>query len=379
MARACAGGQLGANGVHGNPIECAVQGREEPDDLDVGLLAEDVKRPSAVLAAAPGHQGFHRAHHGYGHRPRGLLSLASGGVLSANTTSQGKPVRIRRGPRHCNRERRQASHWAQTPGRACRRVIREPETCWACSDPNRLRGTSARGPGRHARHHPCVGHPSSPPKSTSGWQVQEFPTCLHVLWHSVAAAISPLLTTAMILATAAMRLVPHPGNFTPVLAIALFGGARFESRTAAFAVPVLAMFLSDLGLELMHGTGFHALMPVVYAAVVAGVVIGFPLRDRVGLGAMLAGAVGSSVFFYLSTNFAVWLAWDMYPTSVLGLLHCYAAALPLLPQHAREHARLRSRSLPGPRVDRSSTRPVHAWRLKAVPSGSDGPSRKSNS
>jgi hypothetical protein len=47
-------------------------------------------------------------------------------VLSANTTSQGKPVRIRRGPRHCNRERRQASHWAQSPGRACRRMIREP-------------------------------------------------------------------------------------------------------------------------------------------------------------------------------------------------------------------------------------------------------------
>jgi hypothetical protein len=138
----------------------------------------------------------------------------------------------------------------------------------------------------------------------------------------------PLLTTAMILATAATRLVPHPGNFTPLLAIALFGGARFNSRTAAFAVPVLAMFLSDLGLELMHGTGFHALMPVVYAAVVAGVVIGFPLRDRVRVGGMIAGAVGSSIFFYITTNFTVWLAWDMYPKSALGLLHCYAAALP---------------------------------------------------
>jgi hypothetical protein len=138
----------------------------------------------------------------------------------------------------------------------------------------------------------------------------------------------PLLTTAMILATAAMRLVPHPSNFTPVLAIALFGGARFNRRAAAFAVPVLAMCLSDLGLELLHGTGFHALMPVVYAAVVAGVVIGFPLRDRAHVGALIAGAVGSSLFFYLSTNFAVWLAWDMYPKSALGLLHCYAAALP---------------------------------------------------
>jgi hypothetical protein len=137
-----------------------------------------------------------------------------------------------------------------------------------------------------------------------------------------------LLTIGMILAAAATRLLPHPGNFTPILAIALFGGARLKSRAAAFVVPLLAMFLGDLGLELMHGTGFHALMPVVYAAVVAGVVIGFPLRGRVRVGGILAGAVGSSFFFYLATNFAVWLAWDVYPRSGLGLLDCYAAALP---------------------------------------------------
>ncbi len=138
----------------------------------------------------------------------------------------------------------------------------------------------------------------------------------------------PLFTTGMILAAAATRLLPHPPNFTPILAIALFGGAQFESRAAAFAVPLLAMFLGDFGLELAYGTGFHALLPIVYAAMAGGVLIGFPLRGRVRMGTIVAGAVASAVCFYLTTNFAVWLAWDMYPKSGPGLLACYAAALP---------------------------------------------------
>jgi hypothetical protein len=61
-------------------------------------------------------------------------------------------------------------------------------------------------------------------------------------------------------------LLPHPPNFTPVLAIGLFGGARLEDRREAFAVPLVAMLLRDVGLEVIRGRGFHVLMPIVYAA-----------------------------------------------------------------------------------------------------------------
>jgi hypothetical protein len=138
----------------------------------------------------------------------------------------------------------------------------------------------------------------------------------------------PWVTVGMILAAAATRLLPHPPNFTPVLAIALFGGARFQNRKAALAVPLVAMLLSDLGLEIVGRSGFYALMPVVYGAVAACTVVGFALQTRPGIGRTLAAAVAASVLFYVTTNLAVWLAGDLYPMTATGLAQCYVAALP---------------------------------------------------
>lgn len=132
---------------------------------------------------------------------------------------------------------------------------------------------------------------------------------------------------SMILAAAATRLVPHPPNFTPILAIALFGGARLPRR-AAFAVPLLAMLASDLGIELVGGRGIHALLPVVYAAVAACVVAGFFLRTRSGALGTVAAAVAVSVLFFVVTNLAVWAAGGLYPMTARGLGECYLAAVP---------------------------------------------------
>ena len=88
--------------------------------------------------------------------------------------------------------------------------------------------------------------------------------------------ISPrpaFLIAAVLLATAS-RLVPHPPNFTPIGAIALFGGASFADRRVAFLVPLAAMFASDAIL------GFHVLLPVVYACFAFNAILGWWLRSR---------------------------------------------------------------------------------------------------
>ena len=46
-----------------------------------------------------------------------------------------------------------------------------------------------------------------------------------------------LLLAGLVLLVAMTRLLPHPPNFTPLGALALFGGAQFKSRWAAFLVP----------------------------------------------------------------------------------------------------------------------------------------------
>lgn len=127
-------------------------------------------------------------------------------------------------------------------------------------------------------------------------------------------------------AAAAFRLVPHPPNFSPIAAMALFGGATLVRREWAFAIPLAAMFLSDLVL------GFHDQMVVVYVSVALVSGIGLWLRSgprgyrsvaRIGAGSI----VGSLIFFTL-TNFAVWFSGGMYEKSLAGLWTCYTAALP---------------------------------------------------
>jgi hypothetical protein len=140
-----------------------------------------------------------------------------------------------------------------------------------------------------------------------------------------------LVLVGMILAAAASRLIPHPPNFTPTGAMALFGGACFAQRRAAFVVPLAAMFLSDLAIGLLSGNlslGLHRLIPVVYGSFALIVCLGFWLRTRRTVGRIAVAALASSVLFFVLTNFGVWALGSWYPKTWEGLVACYAAAIP---------------------------------------------------
>lgn len=133
---------------------------------------------------------------------------------------------------------------------------------------------------------------------------------------------------AFVAAVAALRLVPHPYNFAPVTAMALFGGAHFDRRAWAFAVPLAAMALSDLALEGLFGIGFHDQMAAVYLSFAAVVGIGLLLRGRRRTMPIAAASVAASVLFFVVTNFGVWATGTLYPLTLSGLIACYVAAIP---------------------------------------------------
>lgn len=132
-----------------------------------------------------------------------------------------------------------------------------------------------------------------------------------------------LTLLAAILAAAALRLVPHPPNFSPIGAMALFSGAYLGRRGAiALAAPLGALFLSDLVL------GFYRGMPTVYFSVALIVIIGWLALRRVSPIRVGAAAIASSVLFFVLTNFGTWLSSGFYPRTMDGLVACYAAAIP---------------------------------------------------
>ncbi|MFN2634120.1 MAG: TonB-dependent receptor domain-containing protein [Thermoanaerobaculia bacterium] len=124
------------------------------------------------------------------------------------------------------------------------------------------------------------------------------------------------------------RLLPHPPNAVALGAIALYAGARLP-RGRAFVVPVLALALSDLVLDL--GTGREAITPIraaVYGCFLLTVLAGRLAASAAGPLRLAALAGGSAVFFFLATNFANWLQFDTYPRTLAGLALCYIAAIP---------------------------------------------------
>ena len=125
-----------------------------------------------------------------------------------------------------------------------------------------------------------------------------------------------------ILSAAALRLIPHPPNFSPIDAMALFSAAYLGRRALAFVAPLGALFLSDLIL------GFYPGMWVQYLSVALVVVLGRLALRRIGPLRIGVAALASSILFFAVTNFGVWLLSGMYPKTLVGLEACYVAAIP---------------------------------------------------
>jgi hypothetical protein len=135
---------------------------------------------------------------------------------------------------------------------------------------------------------------------------------------------SRLIALISIVSTLALyRILPHPANFTPVMAVALFAGAKSDDIRIAFLLPLLAMLLSDLVI------GFHSTMLFVYAGMALAVTLGLLLRRRSGFVPVAAATLAGSLGFFVVSNFGAWLQSPaLYSRDWSGLVAAYIAAIP---------------------------------------------------
>ena len=126
----------------------------------------------------------------------------------------------------------------------------------------------------------------------------------------------------IILMAAFSRLLPHPPNFTPIMAMSLLGGVYFKNKQFSVIVPLLAMIISDLVI------GLHGTMIWVYSSIVVISLSASLLKPKM----MHLGfaSLGSSLFFFVVTNFGVWVSSTFYPKTLIGLGACYVAGFPFL-------------------------------------------------
>lgn len=144
-----------------------------------------------------------------------------------------------------------------------------------------------------------------------------------------------LVLSGFILIAAISRVFPHPYNFAPMGAMAIFGAAYFTNRKLAFILPLLAFFVSDLLVNNILFSGFYGGFTLftpgfywMYGSIALIVFAGIFILKKVNLTSIIGGSLAASIIFYLVTNFGAWLGNPMYPQTIEGLLMSYAAGIP---------------------------------------------------
>jgi hypothetical protein len=130
------------------------------------------------------------------------------------------------------------------------------------------------------------------------------------------------LWVGIVILGACARLLPHPWNFTPIIAIGLFAGNHARKTSTGILATLAALALSDAVM------GFDSSFWYVYGAMLVPALLGRLIRNRSGVGPVVVTALASSVSFFLITNFMVWATQRLYPHTIAGLTACYAAGIP---------------------------------------------------
>ena len=113
------------------------------------------------------------------------------------------------------------------------------------------------------------------------------------------------------------RFIPHPPNFTSLIALSFYIPAAFGTRY--IPVVVIALSITDLLI------GFHSTILFTWGSVI---LIGLLSKyfDK-SIIFRIFGALTGAVVFYSVTNFGVWLS-GYYGYSFQGLLNSYILAIP---------------------------------------------------
>jgi hypothetical protein len=121
---------------------------------------------------------------------------------------------------------------------------------------------------------------------------------------------------------AATRFIPHPPNFTSLLALSFYVPIFFGKRF--IPVVVLSFAITDLFIG-FHNTLFYTWGSVVLIGLISRYFIYNGIKSR------LFGVISGAFIFFLITNFGVWTS-GFYGYSLSGLISCYILAIPFFGQ-----------------------------------------------
>jgi len=132
----------------------------------------------------------------------------------------------------------------------------------------------------------------------------------------------------LVLILAFSRLIPHPPNFTPIIAVAMVSGYFFKNINLSLVVLLVAMLISDLFI------GFYENVIFVYTSLLLITFVFHKISNKINFKNLFIYGFGSSVIFFIISNFGVWALGSPainnipYERNLEGLIQCYILAIP---------------------------------------------------
>jgi hypothetical protein len=133
---------------------------------------------------------------------------------------------------------------------------------------------------------------------------------------------------SLILILVFARLIPHPPNFTPIIAVAIMSGYFFKNLNLSFIVLLISMLIADMFI------GFYENVIFVYASLLLITYIFYKLSNKINFKNLFIYGFAGSLIFFIVSNFGVWLLGSpglndvVYEKSLNGLVECYILAIP---------------------------------------------------
>ena len=133
---------------------------------------------------------------------------------------------------------------------------------------------------------------------------------------------------SLILILAFARLIPHPPNFTPIIAVAIMSGYFFRNIYMSFSILLISMLIADIFI------GFYENIIFVYIALLLITFVFFKIGNKINFKNLFIYGFAGSLIFFIISNFGVWLLGSpglngiAYEKSLSGLVECYIMAIP---------------------------------------------------
>lgn len=146
---------------------------------------------------------------------------------------------------------------------------------------------------------------------------------------------SLIIASLLIIIAAVSRVIMYPDNFSPIIGMAVFAGAVIKDRRLAFALPVLAMFLSDVLFEVFNiAPGFWGWGQLVgYGILTLITIIAFSMK-KINVLSVAGYSIGSSLLFFFLSNSAFFVfdnpIYHLYPQNFGGYIDSLIGGLPFL-------------------------------------------------